>query len=124
MLVRLNDGIARIEYIQRYFPRVRIDSRLDRVPNVVGAFLEASHGKRRRIRMRERSRIAVHHPNQSAVVRYYKVRILIPLQEARQMPQSVLHLPVNHHAALAGEIAGENNVWLALGYRGSNLQKE
>src|SRR6266404_1222997 len=124
MLVRLNDGIARIEYIQRYFPRVSIDSRLDRIPNVVCAFVKTSHRKRRRIRMREGSRIAVHHPNQSAVVRNYKIRILIPLQEARQMLQSILHFPMDHHAALAGEITCENNVRLALGNRGSNLQKE
>src|SRR6266566_9853759 len=74
--------------------------------------------------MREGSRIAVHHPNQSAVVRNYKIRILIPLQEARQMLQSILHLPMDHHAALAGEITGENNVRLALGNRGCNLQKK
>ncbi len=63
MLVRLNDGIARIEYIQRNFPRVRIHGGLHRIPNVIGAFVEASDGKRRRIRMREGSRISVHHPN-------------------------------------------------------------
>src|ERR1700737_4933400 len=74
--------------------------------------------------MREGSCVAVHHPNQFAVISNYKIGILIPAQEAGKMLQSVLHLPVNHHAALASKIAGEDNIRFAFGNRGSNLQKE
>src|ERR1035437_6422041 len=74
--------------------------------------------------MRKRSGIAVDHPNQSAVIGDHQVGILVPEQEARQMPQSILHLPVNHHAALPSEITGENDVRLPLGNRSSSLEKK
>ena len=73
--------------------------------------------------MREGSRIAVHHPNQSAVIGNHEVRILIPGQKARKILQSLLHVAVNHHAALPGEVARENNIRLALGDRSGSLQK-
>ena len=74
--------------------------------------------------MRERSRIAVHHPNQPAVIGNHQVGVLVPVQEAGQMRQSSLHLAINHHAALPGKIARENNVRLALGYRSGSFEQK
>ena len=68
--------------------------------------------------MQERGRVAVYHPNQPAIVGNNEVRVWIPLQEAGEVRQSRLYLAVNHHAALSGEIAGENDTRLALRYRG------
>src|SRR6516165_4297179 len=64
--------------------------------------------------MRERSCIAIYHPNQSAVVGNDEVGVLVPVQERSQMFQSGLHVAIDHHPALSGEIASENNASLAL----------
>src|SRR5216683_8190686 len=124
MFIRLDDWIARIKYIERYFPRVGIDRGLHRVAHVICAVCEPGYRKRGGIGMREGSRIAVHHPNQSAVIGNHEIRVLIPSQKARKILQSFLHVSVNHHAALPGEVTRENNVWLALGDRSGGLQQK
>src|SRR6266851_1463714 len=124
MFVRLDDWIARIKYVERYFPRVGIDRGLHRIAHVICAVCEPCYRKRGGIWMREGSRIAVHHPNQSAVIGNHEIRVLIPSQKARKILQSFLHVAVNHHSALPGKITRENNIWLALRYRCGCLQKK
>src|SRR6516225_3980830 len=103
-LVCLDNRVARIEYEQRHSSGVGIYCGFYRVANVVCTFVESDHRKCLRVRMRERSCIAVHHPNQSAIVADDEVGVLVPVQETSQMFQSGLHVAIDHHAALSGVI--------------------
>ena len=46
------------------------------------------------------------------------------MQETGHVIQPGLHVAINHHAALAGQITGEDDVGLALGNRGRKLQRK
>ena len=68
---------------------------------------------RARIRVRVGGGVTVHNPHQAAVVGDHQVRIGVPFEEAGQLVKPVAHFAPDHHAAVGGEIVGQQNVGLA-----------
>jgi hypothetical protein len=96
-----DDRILIIEHVEASCSVVRIDHNLDAVANVIegvaGDFVMTGIRKVRRLRE------SVDHPEQPAIIGDHDVRVSIVSQKRRDAVDDLTNVPVNEHAAFAGD---------------------
>src|SRR5438105_1985216 len=68
--------------------------------------------------------VAIDHPNEAAVFGVDEIRVAIPGEESRDCGEAILNAPMDHHAAVRLEIAGEQDVGLAFIEGGGETHEE
>ena len=123
VLVGANDGVGGREDVQVRFAVVGVHGGFDGVADVVdGADVSGVHGAR--IGVRVGGGIAVHNPHQAPGIGDHQVRIGVPFEEAGQLVEPVADFAPDHHAAVGGEIVGQQNVGFAFHQRGGEAHRE
>ncbi len=74
--------------------------------------------------MRIGNRVAIEHPDQPAFGCNDDVGIVIPREIRRQRLQPFAHAAVDHHAAVIGQITGQDDVGIAEVERGGGAHQQ
>ena len=121
--IGIDQRIVGIEYIQVDGPVVRIDGRFHRIADVVH-FADVFEVNEARVGMGMRRHVSIDNPDQAAVGGEHKIGIVIPQDEIGKLSEAVRNLAMDHHAAFRREIAGEQNIPVAMRDSGSSPQPQ
>ena len=121
--IRRQQRILLVENVQLHGAVIRVDGRFHRVADVVEGS-QALVGNGPRVGVRIGRHVAVHDPDQMARVAENHVRIGVPRDKTGQLAQTFRDVPVDHHAALRREVAGEQDIPVAARDRGQGAQPQ
>src|ERR1019366_3099315 len=111
-LVLGDDRVVGREDVHVGFAVVGVDGGLHRVADIVHA-AHVGDVDAVRVGVGLGSGVAVDHPDQAPFVGDHQVGVGIPGEEAGEFTEAVGHLAVDHHTAVVGEIAGQQDVRFA-----------